>query len=83
MVTYETNCIVLPPSRESSDLIFEIFGDEFWNDTENIFCAPVKEINEVQIEKLKKAGIVNIEKAQFLICDHDCEDANIGGIVYL
>jgi len=66
---FETNCLVLK-GKESSDLIFEIFGERYWNDTENIFCAPTSELEDSEIEKLEKAGVKHVKAAQFLICEH-------------
>ena len=62
------NCLVvkgLTPMEGGS--YFEKFGEFYWNDTENIVCIPLDEMNEHQISKLEMFFATVLGDVQYLI----------------
>jgi hypothetical protein len=60
---YETNCLIL--TAEHRDKIIDVLGDRYWNDTENIYCAPISRLTDAELEKL---GVTN-RRAQYLVAE--------------
>ena len=60
--------VVLVADSKDIDKFHSIFGEKWWNDTEDIYCIPVRFITKDQQEKL---GIPNLDwhYYEYLICD--------------
>jgi len=60
---YETNCVIL--TGEERIKIYNVLGERYWNDSENIYCAPISQLTD---DELKKLGIKN-RRAQYLVAE--------------
>ena len=58
-----TNCFTATEITEK-DLIIEVLGERYWNDAENIYCVPIKELTD---DVVKQLGINR--KAQYLVAE--------------
>ena len=72
MNLYESNCVIVKGmTRLEKQNYFDEFGEDYWNDTENIICSPIADCDENFINNLKKffGGDGDISKAQYLIME--------------
>jgi hypothetical protein len=68
-MTYETNCLVI---QSKPAWIVEILGEQYWNDTEDIRCIPIRllEYNELKAIAEKLAFTMDsIQKFQYIILE--------------
>ncbi len=62
---YESNCLVF---EDEPKFIRDLFGDRFWNDTEDIRCIPIGNLNSRECNELRSELGVDTIKFDFIIC---------------
>ena len=53
------------------DSYFERFGESYWNDTENIVCVPVEDLNKYQRDKYNFFLNTIVDLYDYLILNFD------------
>jgi hypothetical protein len=73
MKVFETNCVdIKGMTEDEKSSYFEKFGDQYWNDSENIVCIPLTKMNIHQIAKLEMFfSTGNLSKAEYLVIEFD------------
>ncbi len=67
MKVFETNCILLVTGYQ---VLFEVFHQMYWNDTENIFCIPTAKITDQEWKQLFEKGVPEgAKKAEYIIAE--------------
>lgn len=72
MIKKELCFIVTKNDRKN---VFPVLGERFWNDSENIVCAPITELTDQELFKIlgDDINLKDARGAMFLIADmSDC-----------
>lgn len=72
MKVYETNCIVVTGLTDiETKSYFEKFGEQYYNDKEEIICIPLQKMNEFEMSKLEMFFAVDddLSKSQYLVIE--------------
>jgi hypothetical protein len=57
----------------NSEILKSVFGEEYWNDVENIICIPTRIISPKYRNRLSRKGLkkTSLDGVEYLIAEHE------------